>query len=238
MALIAAFAAALWYFRGRKPANDNRGFLAGLAAFAVVYLAAYKTLLASVPDFDFVPWNELPLQPCNVVAVLGIPAALMRGRAGRALQAFCFYGGMVFAPVALAMPVEGFSGVPLLSVNAIGCYGFHGLVLTLSLSFGTLKVFDPQWRDIPVTLLTLTALSLPVHGINMLLRATVYPEANYFYTYGLEGNAVLEGLRSLIPIPLVYELPLLAVMAALCAAITLAFKTARRAAALKKETNT
>ena len=72
----------------------------------------------------------------------------------------------------------------------------------------------------------------------MLLRATVYPEANYFYTYGLEGNAVLEGLRSLIPIPLVYELPLLAVMAALCAAITLAFKAARRAAALRKGKNT
>ena len=205
MAVIAAFTAGIWSVRGRMspamgetepPARDNRKFLAAMAAFTVVYLAVYKTLLAFNPDFDFKFWNELPLQPCNVVAVLAIPAALLRGRIGRLIREFCFYGGIVFVPVALTMPVDGFSGVPLISVNAIGFYGFHGLVLALSISFGTLKVYRPEWRDIPGVLLVLSVLALPVHGINMLLRATVFPEANYFYTYGLEGNPVLEGLMS------------------------------------------
>ena len=241
MAVITALAVGIWYARGRPlpaseavepPAKDNRKFLAALAAFTVVYLVAYKTLLAFSPDFAFAFWNELPLQPCNVVAVLAIPASLLRGRIGRLLKGFCFYGGIVFAPVALVMPVDGFSGVPLLSVNAIGFYGFHGLVLALSVSFGTLKVYRPRWRDIPGVLLVLVLLALPVHGVNMLLRATVYPEANYFYTYGLEGNPLLQGLKGWIPIPLVYELPLLPVMGILCAVINLLFQAGWKIAAV------
>lgn len=241
MALIAALTAVIWYVRGRPispdgtaraPHKDNRKFLAVLAAVTTADLAVYKTLLAFSPDFEFVFWNELPLQPCNIVAILSIPAALLDNRIGRLLKSFCFYGGIVFAPVALAMPVDGFSGVPLISINALGFYGFHGLVLALSISFGTLKVFRPQWRDIPKVLLTLTAIALPVHGINMLLRASVYPDANYFYTYGLEGNPVLEGLMSLIPLPLAYELPLLALMAALCAVINLLFRAGWKAASV------
>ena len=199
-------------------------FLTGLAAVTVGYLAIYKILLALSSSYEFVLWNELPLYPCNLVAFLTLPAALLEGRIGRLLKAFCFYGGIVFAPVAMLMPVAGFSDIPLFSVNAIGFYGFHGLVLALSVSFGTLKVYRPMFRDIPGVLLVLVFLALPVHGISMLLRATVYPEANYFYTYGLEGNPVLEGLKGLIPIPLVYQLPLLLVMGILCAVITLLFR--------------
>ena len=235
MAMIVASIVGIWYFRNRLPTKENQKFLAKLAAFTVLYLAGYKTLLAFSPDFEFAFWNELPLQPCNVVAVLAIPAALSRGRIGRLLKEFCFYGGIVFTPVALVMPVDGFSGVPLLSVNAIGFYGFHGLVLVLSVSFGTLKVYRPEWRDIPGVLLILLLLALPVHGVNMLLRATVYPEANYFYTYGLEGNSVLEGLKSWIPIPLVYELPLLLVMGILCATITFLFRSGWKIAAAWKK---
>ena len=231
MAVIAAAMAVVWYGRGRPPVRENRIFLAGLAAVTIGYLACYKILLVLSPTYEFLLWNELPLYPCNLVAILALPAALLRGRIGHILKAFCFYGGIVFTPVAMAMPVNGFTDVPLLSVNAIGFYGFHGLVLILAVSFGTLRVYRPAFRDIPRVLLTLVLLALPVHGVCMLLRATVYPEANYFYTYGLAGNPVLEGLKALIPIPLVYELPLLLVMAALCAVITLLFQGGRAAAA-------
>lgn len=234
MAVIAAVIVGIWYFRGGFSEEANRRFLAGFAAFTVGYLAVYKTLLAFSPNFEFAFWNELPLQPCNVVAILAIPALLSRGRIGRPLREFCFYGGIVFTPVALAMPVDGFSGVPLFSVNAIGFYGFHGLVLVLSVSFGTLKVYRPEWRDIPGVLLVLALIAIPVHGINMLLRATVYPEANYFYTYGLEGNPVLEGLKGLIPVPFLYELPLMLVMAVLCAVITFLFRSGWKIAAARR----
>ena len=60
----------------------------------------------------------------------------------------------------------------------------------------------------------LVGLGTAVHGVNVLLRATVFGGANYFYTFGLEGNVVLEGLWALLPMPLVYELPLLLVLIA------------------------
>ena len=62
-------------------------------------------------------------------------------------------------------------------------------------------------------------LGAAAHGVNLLLRATVSPQANYFYTLGLEGNPVLEGLWALLPVPLAYELPLLLVLLAVCALV-------------------
>lgn len=235
MAVIAAATMGIWFYRRRLSEQENRKFLTVLSAFTIVYLAVYKVLLALSPAYEFVIWNELPLYPCNIVALLTLPATLLHGRAGRLLKAFCFYAGIVFTPVAMTMPVTGFGDVPLLSVNAIGFYGFHGLLLVLSISFGTLKVYRPAFRDIPGVLLVLMLLALPVHGVCMLLRATVYPEANYFYTYGLAGNPILEGLKGLIPIPLVYQLPLLLVMAALCAIITLLFRGVRNLAARRNQ---
>lgn len=238
MAVIAAIIVLIWVFRAnvepRKINKDDRKFLAWLSAITVCYLAGYKTLLAFSPYFDFHIWNELPLQPCNIVAVLAIPAALREDGFGRLLKSFCFYGGIVFAPVALMMPVEGFSGVPLFSVNALGFYGFHGLVLAISFSFGTLKLYKPRYRDIPGVLLVLSVLAFLAYVVNMILRATVYPDANYFYTYGLEGNPVLENLRELIPVDFLYELPLLLVMTVLCMVITFLFNGIHRLLNLRK----
>ena len=137
------------------------------------------------------------------------------------LKNFCLCAGIPFAMVALLMPVDGFSQVPLFSVNAIGFYGFHGMVLALSVSFATLGVCRSRLRDIPGTAALLVGLGTAVHGVNVLLRATVFGGANYFYTFGLEGNVVLEGLWALLPMPLVYELPLLLVLIAVCLATTL-----------------
>ena len=49
-------------------------------------------------------------------------------------------------------------------------------------------------------------LTLAAHALNMILRATVCPEANYFYTYGADIS-VLNLFWRMIPHPLLYELP-------------------------------
>ena len=203
IALTATAIAGIWLVRGRgrKSTKDNRRFL-----------------LSFNPEFDFQFWNELPLQPCNLIAILAILAAATDWQV---LKNFCLCAGIPFAMVALLMPVDGFSQVPLFSVNAIGFYGFHGMVLALSVSFATLGVCRSRLRDIPGTAALLVGLGTAVHGVNVLLRATVFGGANYFYTFGLEGNVVLEGLWALLPVPLVYELPLLLVLIAVCLVMTL-----------------
>lgn len=205
---------------GRSGKGDNQKFLTVFSVITLLYLFLYKSLLAMFTDFDFDVWNELPLQPCNLVALLAVPAILLKGRWGHILKCYCFYGGVIFAPVAFLMPVEGFSGVPVLSVNAIGFYGFHGMVLLLSISMATLKIYRPRYRDLPVAVTGLAVTGGIAHLINMILRSTVYSEANYFYTYGLEDNVIVEALRSVIPWDFVYMLPLLLVFLGLCALVT------------------
>lgn len=223
MALLAALAAGIYALRGRRRGDEavkeNRRFLAGLGLLTVCYLAVYKILLSQVPDFDFHAWHELPLQPCNVIALLSIAAVLTDSRI---LKGVCFYGGAVFAVMALLMPESGFAEVALLSVKGLGFYGFHGLVLVLSVSFATLGVYRPRYRDIPAVLAALAALCTLAHGVNLLLRATVYPEANFFFTCGLQGNPVLDALKAVIPVNLLYEMPLLLPMGLLCLLMTLA----------------
>ena len=211
-----------------SPYRFRQRFLAGLALLSVIWLCVYKALLWAVTDYPFSFWNELPLQPCNVVALLAISAALLQGKAARPLRAFCFYGGIVFSLAAMVQPVDGFYDIPLLSVNAIGFYGFHGLVLALAISFASWALYRPSFADTPAVLLVLTLLGGAVHLVNLLLRATVHPQASYFYTCGLEGNVVLEGLLELIPVYFLFELPLLLLMALFCGCITLLFHLVRR----------
>lgn len=213
---------------GASPCRFRRHFLAALAGLSVVWLCIYKVLLWAATDYPFFVWNELPLHACNVVALLSPIAALIQGRAARPLRAFCFYGGIVFSLAAMALPVDGFYDIPLLSVNAIGFYVFHGLLLVVAISFASWELYRPTFGDTPAVLLIITLLGGVVHLINLLLRATVYPEASYFYTCGLEGNPVLEWLLELIPVYFLFELPLLLLMAFFCGCITLLWRLGRR----------
>ena len=193
------------FLRGRE---GRRTIMAALGLFTVLFLAAYKTALWLDPAAPFSFWNELPLQPCNIVALLLAPAALSRGRV---LKGFCFHFGTLFALLAFTMPVPGFEAVPLLSVPCLGYYGFHGLVLALSLSLGASGLYRPRYRDLPPVLLTLAGAALAAHAVNCLLRAAVYPAANYFFTFDPLGNPILGAAYGLLPCPFLYELPLLAV---------------------------
>lgn len=49
-------------------------------------------------------------------------------------------------------------------------------------------------------------LAVGAHLINLLLRLTLCPEANYFFTYGAEIG-VLKLFWRIIPAPLLYGLP-------------------------------
>jgi len=55
-------------------------------------------------------------------------------------------------------------------------------------------------------------LAVGAHLINLLLRLTLCPEANYFFTYGAEIG-VLKLFWRIIPAPLLYGLPALLIFA-------------------------
>lgn len=206
LALPVVLAAGLGRLSGRG--KTARRAMAGLGLFTVCFLALYKAALWLDPAAPFCFWNELPLQPCNVAALLLAPAALTESRV---LKGFCFHFGTLFALLAFSMPVPGFEAVPLFSAAGLGYYGFHGLVLALSLGLGTSGVYRPQYRDLPGALLLLVGIGGAAHAANCLLRAAVYPAADYFFTFDPLGNPILKAVYARLPHPFLYELPLLAV---------------------------
>ena len=208
----------LWALRRNK---ENRNFLFGLSIFLVVYYVCYKLLLTVAPDHEFIFWNELPLHLCNLIAILTIFTSRMSDSViGRSMKGFCFYGGILFAILAMMMPIAEFSGIPLFSIKAIGFYGFHSLLIITAISFATMKIYHPQLKDIPLVLALILIFGLLAHILNHVLRATVFSEANYFYTFGIEGNVIMDALRRLIPFEFVWILPLALPFAAVFACMT------------------
>ena len=96
----------------------------------------------------------------------------------------------------------------------------HAILVVCGLSLATLGFYRPDPKDIPRILKTFGLLAIGAHLINLLLRLTLCPEANYFFTYGAEIG-VLKLFWRIIPVPLLYGLPapliLAAYMYAVCA---------------------
>ena len=109
----------------------------------------------------------------------------------------------------------------------LGFYLTHLLLIVCGISLTTLGFYRPEYRDFPGIIAAFIVLSLGAHLVNTILRNTVCPQADYFFTYGADIS-VLNMLWSVIPIPYVYLLPALAVLLAYMGAITLGFNTVDR----------
>ena len=161
-----------------------------------VYVSAYY------PN-GFNLFNELPLHLCNINLFL-IPLGVWRRN--RSIMGFSFFVAPLGALMALLFPEPLFSGFSLLMPRIFGYYVTHAILVVCGLSLATLGFYRPDPRDIPRILKTFGLLAVGAHLINLLLRLTLCPEANYFFTYGAEIG-VLKLFWRIIPAPLLYGLP-------------------------------
>ena len=90
------------------------------------------------------------------------------------------------ALMALIFPEPLFSGFSLFLLRIFGYYATHAILVVCGLSLATLGFYRPDPKDIPRILKTFGLLAVGAHLINLLLRLTLCPEANYFFTYGAE----------------------------------------------------
>lgn len=210
--VFAAVTAVLLAVAGSSIKNEDskRKFVFWASVFVFVYLFLYKVWLSHSPDYDMEPWNELPLNLCNLSTVLLAIAMLSDSRA---LMCFCYLNCPLGALIALLFPEEGFYNVPLLTPMGLGYWGFHFLVIFLCALPVVLGLYRPKFKDILISVGLLFLAATVMHGVNLLMRATVYDEANYFYTFGLEGNALADFAYNILPIPLLWELVMLPVAA-------------------------
>ena len=169
----------------------------------------YNAATASMGGFNW--WGELPLQLCNINMLL-IPVAVLSGK--KHLLSFCFFVGPLGALMALVMPSMGFDGYSILLPRMLGYYGTHFAIIIEALAIATFGFYRPSFRDIPRTCLTVAVIAFVVFLFNMLLRVTgLHPHANYFFAVETEGNFLLEIFRKWIPIPFLYLLPAVGVLA-------------------------
>ena len=224
-AFILALAAASFLLR-RKSEKTRRTVL--IAACAVTFVgfffykyalsldAEYNVITANMGGFNW--WGELPLQLCNISMIL-IPVAVMKK--SRPLMCFGFFIEPLGALMALIMPGNGFDGYSLLLPRMLGYYGTHFMIVIEGWALVSFGLFKPRYSDIPKAALTIFILALAIFGVNMLLRQSgLHPKANYFFSVETEGNFVLELFYSWIPVPFLYLIPSIGILAVYMALVT------------------
>ncbi len=224
-AFIALLAGASLLLRGKSEKTKSTVLVAACAVTFVGYFiykyalsldADYNVITANMGGFNW--WGELPLQLCNISMIL-IPIAVLKK--SRPLLCFGFFIGPLGALMALVMPGNGFDGYSLLLPRMLGYYGTHFMIVMEGWALASFGLFKPRYSDIPGAALTIFALGLAIFGVNMLLRwSGLHPKANYFFAVETEGNFLLEIFHSWIPVPFLYLIPCIGVLAAYMALVT------------------
>ena len=176
-----------------------------LSIIELIILRIYKFSLKGIRS-NYNYFNELPCYLCNQSTLLCIIASYT---GNQHIMAFCIIVGTLGATLAFVMPDSYNKDQLFYSKQAFGFYGYHGLLIITCLSFYTLKVYAPDLRDALWNMLMIFVLAVIAHVVNYVLRKTdLNPESNYVFTYHPD-NFILEKLYTLLPVKLLYMLPIM-----------------------------
>lgn len=219
MLLVAPIIFCAVYFPLRNKSEKTKKITLLIIAIcnALLYLS-YKLTMAFTYD-TFIILNELPLHLCNLNLIL-IPIALLTNN--KLLMSYFYYVGMLAAFCGVMFFDSYFLGRDAFSFVVLAYFIYHSTLIVFPIWFITLKMFTPSLNYIWKSLLLLLGIATIMLGVNLLLIKTGWcVEANYFYTMGMPDNPVLGMLMKLIPVPLLYYLPVVPVLYGFGVLITL-----------------
>ena len=180
----------------------------------------YNEIMAFNGGFNW--WAELPLQFCNINMIL-IPLSLKTNY--RPLMSFCFFAAPLAAFMAIIVPAVGFYGYSIMLPRMLGYYLTHYAIVIEGIAIAAFGLYKPKFRDIPKTLIMPMVLGTIIFIVNVIFRTTgLCTTANYFFTMDTEQNPLLEIFYSWIPVPLVYLLPSIVILAVYMSIITIGFR--------------
>lgn len=216
----------------RKKSYEKRK-KAVIIMYGIVFVLfmLYKLLLSQDTEYSelrienglaaFNWFGELPLNLCNLNIILTVIALLTDSRK---ILGVSFFSGFLGALAALLTPVIGFSGYSILLPRMLGYYITHLAVVLIMPILAGLDLYRPKYSDIIPVILSLFATTLVITGINLIIIKTgLNPLCNYFYTIFPNGISVLELLYKYIPVPWVYQLPLIVVVVPYMLLVTFLF---------------
>ncbi|MDR1118830.1 MAG: YwaF family protein [Bifidobacteriaceae bacterium] len=195
------------YAVGRRLSMRGRQRL--LVGAAVANLACFVLYMIGLTVTGLFPAHviyNMPLQLCSLVTFCLIPAILIDSRV---LRGFCYFIGCLAGFLALFSPATGIEGGGVFSPLAIGFFGSHGLNVVIGALIASLGLYKPGYREAFKTLGYFAVLAGAMALVNLALRLTLLPRANYFYFFDPEGADILVMLHNLVGIPVLYLLPIL-----------------------------
>ena len=181
-----------------------------LGVFNILFFIVYKIFL-SKDDYDFVIWDELPLQLCNINMFL-IPLAVLFKN--KYLLSFCFYVAPLAAFMAISFPEPAFMNNSIFMMRNIGFYGTHSVIVMMGVMLMTLGYVKPKFKDSIYVITSAAILAVFAFGVNLTLFAITKVETNYFFTMHTGGVSLLDVFYSLIPVKFIYLLPALIILIA------------------------
>ena len=167
----------------------------------------HLTYMIDPPPQGFPVFQNLPLHLCTLMSWLMPFAVWFKWKPLRAV---------VFFPGAIAGLSALFSAAPLYwQYNLFDLHTFfwvsHGFNAGIPFLMASLQLYRPRFRDAAWSALYVFILSMLVLPITLILRRWVDSGANYFYVFNPEGAAALEVFYKMMPIPVLYLVPLLIV---------------------------
>jgi len=213
--------AGIHFALSKRDEKTKQTMLLIISGFNAALYVIYKFAQVADPNFNFVLFTNLPLHFCNINLIL-IPLAIYTKN--RTLMAYQVYFGTPLAGLALLTVYPAFIGTSIFQFTTFVYFFYHSMLLALPIVLISLKLFTPSFKNIWQPTLMLVALTFVMHMVNVAFRAAgLAYGANYFFTFGLEGDFFTELLWSFIPYNFFFLLPSLLLFAPYIFGITLPF---------------
>ncbi|MDR1151341.1 MAG: YwaF family protein [Bifidobacteriaceae bacterium] len=213
--------------------------LGGVSVALYTFFTFKSILNPGMPEVVF--WQNLPFHFCNLVAwgllpaywfELHPPRSALMVRAVDALRTVCYFLGALAGLLTLTSPVIVYIGHPLCSVESIGFYGVHSMNVILGTLLGSLGFFKPTVLGaIKSVGYVFVLMVVAIFPLDLLMRATVDPNVNYFYLFNPENADILEMAHAAIPFPVLYWIPLIPVAILGCLGQAYLYKAVARVVA-------
>jgi len=192
-----------------------------ICLFNALLYAVYKIVQSHEQGYTFDIFTNLPLHFCNLNLIL-IPLAIYTKN--KTLMAYQLYFGVPLAGLALLTIYPSFISRPIWQFTPFVYFFYHSMLVALPVLLVKFKFYTPSFKVIWQPIAMLVVLTAAIHGINVAFRATgIAPTANYFFTYGMDGDFFTELLRQIIPHNFFFLLPALLLFAPYVVLVTLYF---------------
>lgn len=174
----------------------------------IMYFSYKIVYCIATPEINI--WNELPIHLCNL-NLFFMPIALIYKN--RYFFGYFYFVGMIASLSGIVFFGSVFLGYNAFSYVVLIYFIYHALLIVVSLLIIVFGFYKPRFNDILVALIMLAILAISLHIINIVFRVTnICETANYLVTFPQENNIGTDFLYNLIPVPLLYLLPMFAII--------------------------